>query len=158
MKNSYRCVISKIYVNTIKKTLLIDKTIESEGDYMKVSIPTKDENGLEGVVEPHFGKAPTYTIIDTETNQVTVIPNTSEHMGGTGLPPEYLHENGVDIMLCGGLGFKAVNMFESYGIKVFVGAGCTVRDTFEAWKAGKLQNATAENSCSEHGHDDHHQC
>ncbi len=125
---------------------------------MKVSIPTKDENGLEGVVEPHFGKAPTYTIIDTETNQVTVIPNTSEHMGGTGLPPEYLHENGVDIMLCGGLGFKAVNMFESYGIKVFVGAGCTVRDTFEAWKAGKLQNATAENSCSEHGHDDHHQC
>jgi len=125
---------------------------------MKVSIPTKDENGLEGVVEPHFGKAPTYTIIDTENNQVTVIPNTSEHMGGTGLPPEYLHENGVDIMLCGGLGFKAVNMFESYGIKVFVGAGGTVRDTFEAWKAGKLQNATAENSCSEHGHDDHHQC
>ncbi|AKB52155.1 putative transcriptional regulator [Methanosarcina barkeri str. Wiesmoor] len=125
---------------------------------MKVSIPTKDENGMEGVVEPHFGKAPTYTIIDTETNQVTVIPNTSEHMGGTGLPPEYLHNNGVNIMLCGGLGFKAVNMFESYGIEVFVGAGGTVRDTFEAWKAGKLQNATAENSCSEHGHDDDHHC
>ena len=59
-------------------------------------------------------------------------------------------------MLCGGLGFKAVRMFESYGIKVFVGAGGTVRDTFEAWKAGKLQNATAENSCAEHGHEDHH--
>ena len=78
---------------------------------MRVSIPTRDENGLEGIVEQHFGKAPTYTIIDTETDQVMVIPNTSEHMGGVGLPPEYLNQNGVDVMLCGGLGFKAVRMF-----------------------------------------------
>jgi len=125
---------------------------------MKISIPTIDENGLDGIVEQHFGKAPTYTIIDSETEEVIVISNDSEHTGGVGLPPEYLHKNGVDIMLCGGLGFKAVRMFESYGIKVFVGAGGTVKDTFEAWKAGKLQNANAENSCSEHGHGDHHHC
>jgi predicted Fe-Mo cluster-binding NifX family protein len=123
---------------------------------MKVSIPTKDENGLDGIVEQHFGKAPTYTIIDTDTGEITVIPNTSEHMGGVGLPPEYLHKNGVDIMLCAGLGYKAVCMFESYGIEVFVGAGGTVRDTFEAWKTGKLQNATSENACTEHGHEEHH--
>ena len=60
---------------------LIDKIDKNAGDYMKVSIPTRDMNGLEGIVEQHFGKAPTYTIIDTETDQVTVIPNTSEHMG-----------------------------------------------------------------------------
>jgi predicted Fe-Mo cluster-binding NifX family protein len=125
---------------------------------MKISIPTIDENGLDGIVEQHFGKAPTYTIIDSETEEVIVISNDSEHTGGVGLPPEYLHKNGVDIMLCGGLGFKAVRMFESYGIKVFVGAGGTVRDTFEAWKAGKLQNANADNSCSEHGHGEHHHC
>jgi predicted Fe-Mo cluster-binding NifX family protein len=125
---------------------------------MKISIPTIDENGLDGIVEQHFGKAPTYTIIDSETEEVTIIPNDSEHTGGVGLPPEYLHKNGVDIMLCGGLGFKAVRMFESYGIKVFVGASGTVKDTLEAWKAGKLQNANAENSCSEHGHGDHHHC
>jgi predicted Fe-Mo cluster-binding NifX family protein len=123
---------------------------------MRVSIPTRDEKGLEGVVEQHFGKAPTYTIIDTETEEVTVIPNDSEHTGGVGLPPEYLHKNGVNIMLCGGLGLKAVRMFESYGINVFVGAGGTVKDTFEAWKAGKLQNATVENSCSEHKEHHHH--
>ncbi|MFZ2500132.1 NifB/NifX family molybdenum-iron cluster-binding protein [Methanosarcina sp.] len=123
---------------------------------MKVSIPTRDENGMNGIVEQHFGKAPTYTIIDTETEEVTIIANDSEHTGGVGLPPEYLHKNGVDIMLCGGLGVKAVRMFESYGIKVFVGAGSTVRDTFEAWKAGKLQKATTENSCTEHEHEGHH--
>lgn len=124
---------------------------------MKLNIPTRDGNGLDGIVEQHFGKAPTYTIIDTETEEVAVIPNVSEHMGGVGLPPEYLHQNGVDIMLCAGLGLKAVRMFESYGIKVFVGAGGTVKDTFEAWKAGKLQSATAENFCAEHGHEEHHE-
>lgn len=121
---------------------------------MKVSIPTRDETGLDGLVEQHFGKAPTYTILDTENQEISVIPNTSEHMGGVGLPPEYLHQNGVDIMLCAGLGFKAVQMFESFGIQVFVGAGGTVRDTLSAWKAGQLQKATADNSCADHGH--HH--
>lgn len=121
---------------------------------MKVCVPTRDENGMEGIVEQHFGKAPTYTILDTDSGEVSVIPNTSEHMGGVGLPPEYLHQQDVDVMLCAGLGMKAVQMFESYGIKVFVGAGGTAGDTFKAWEAGLLQGATAENSCKEHGH--HH--
>ncbi|WP_424353357.1 NifB/NifX family molybdenum-iron cluster-binding protein [Methanosarcina mazei] len=93
---------------------------------MKVCIPTKDNKGMDGTVEQHFGKAPTYTILDTETGEVSVIPNTSEHMGGVDLPPEFLRKNGVEIMLCGGLGYKAVKMFESCGISVFVGAGGTV--------------------------------
>lgn len=121
---------------------------------MKVCVPTKDEKGFEGAVEQHFGKAPTYTIMDTETRNVSVIPNQSEHMGGVGLPPEYLSKNGVDIMLCAGLGFKALQMFESLGIEVFVGASGTVEDAIAAWEAGKLQVAGAENSCKEHGH--HH--
>ncbi len=121
---------------------------------MKVCIPTKDNNGMSGAVEQHFGKAPTYTILDTDSGEVSVIPNTSEHMGGVDLPPEFLHKNGVEIMLCSGLGYKAVKMFESYGIDVFVGAGGTVQDTIDAWKAGQLCNASAENTCAEHGHDD----
>ncbi|MDD3042117.1 MAG: NifB/NifX family molybdenum-iron cluster-binding protein [Methanosarcinaceae archaeon] len=119
---------------------------------MKVCVPTRDENGLDGLVEQHFGKAPTYTILDTESQEVSVIPNTSEHMGGVGLPPEYLHQNGVDIMLCAGLGFKAVQMFETFGIEVFVGVGGTARDSFAAWEAGRLHKATADNSCADHGH------
>ncbi|WIM44224.1 NifB/NifX family molybdenum-iron cluster-binding protein [Methanosarcina mazei] len=121
---------------------------------MKVCIPTKDNKGMDGTVEQHFGKAPSYTILDTETGEVSVIPNTSEHMGGVDLPPEFLRKNGVEIMLCGGLGYKAVKMFESCGISVFVGAGGTVQDTIEAWRAGQFNNASAENTCAEHEH--HH--
>jgi hypothetical protein len=34
-----------------------------------------------------------YTLVDLDTNEVTVIPNTSEHRGGLGVPPDFI-ENG----------------------------------------------------------------
>ena len=52
-------------------------------------------------------------------------------------------------MLCGGLGSRLF-VCSSHMELVFVGAGGTVRRRLSL-KAGKLQNATAENSCSEHG-------
>lgn len=122
---------------------------------MKVCVPTRDNNGMEGTVEQHFGKAPTYTILDTDSGEISVIPNTSEHMGGVDLPPEFLYKNGVEIMLCAGLGHRAVKIFESYGIDVFVGAGGTVQEAIEAWEAGQLNNASAENTCAEHEHHHH---
>ncbi|MPM77536.1 hypothetical protein SDC9_124542 [bioreactor metagenome] len=124
---------------------------------MKICVPTRDNSGIEGLVEQHFGKAPTYTIVNTETEEVQVIPNNSNHMGGIDLPPEYLHKNGVETMLCAGIGHKALNMFESYGIQVFVGAKVTVRETLVAWETGLLKKATSENICNEHGHElEHH--
>ncbi len=118
---------------------------------LKICIPTRDDNGIEGPVEQHFGKAPTYTIMDTETEDIQVIPNKSNHMGGVDLPPEYLHKNGVETMLCSGIGYKALNMFESYGVQVFVGAKGTVRETLVAWEKGLLKRATVENTCAGHG-------
>ncbi|HIH74629.1 MAG TPA: dinitrogenase iron-molybdenum cofactor biosynthesis protein [Methanosarcina sp.] len=123
---------------------------------MKICVPTQDNSGIEGPVEQHFGKAPTYTIMDTETGEIHVIPNESNHMGGAGLPPEYLFKNGVETMLCSGIGQKALHMFESYGVQVFVGAKGTVKETMTAWETGLLKRATVENTCSEHGHDHAH--
>ncbi len=119
---------------------------------MKVCIPTYEMNGLDEIVCEHFGRAPTYTILDMESGEVSSIPNTSEHFGGVGLPPEMLAKEGVHVMLCGGLGPKAVLMFEDAGIEVYVGATGTVKEAIEAFKAGSLSAATNENACREHRH------
>ncbi|MFC1787557.1 NifB/NifX family molybdenum-iron cluster-binding protein [Halobacteriota archaeon] len=119
---------------------------------MKVCLPTMNQGGMNDMVSPHFGRAPTFTIVDTETKEVDVLPNTSEHMGGIKLAPEIVSEAGVQIMICSGLGAKAIQMFEQFGIEVFVGAAGTVKDMIGAWKAGLLQEATDENACREHGH------
>jgi len=117
------------------------------------------EKGLDERVGEHFGRVPFYTVVDTETNEVTAIPNTSEHMGGQGYPPEIMARAGVNVMLCGGLGRRAIMMFEQLGIMVYVGASGTVGEAVKMWKNGKLQAATDENACKQHGcgeHDDHH--
>ncbi|HIE31677.1 MAG TPA: dinitrogenase iron-molybdenum cofactor biosynthesis protein [Methanosarcinales archaeon] len=119
---------------------------------MKVCIPTAGKGGIDDHVGQHFGRAPTYTIVDTDTSEVEVIQNTGEHMGGTGLPPEFISKTGTHIMLCGGLGPRAIMMFEQFGIDVFVGAEGKVSDVVEAWKQGMLVEATDENACREHRH------
>ena len=124
---------------------------------MKVCVPTLGYGGLEEQVGGHFGRVPTYTIVDTETNEVRVIENTSEHMGGRGYPPELLAKESVEVMLCSGLGRRAIGLFEQFGIMVYVGASGTVKDALEMWKKGMLQPATDENACKEHafhGHKD----
>ncbi|MBN1134788.1 MAG: NifB/NifX family molybdenum-iron cluster-binding protein [Methanosarcinaceae archaeon] len=119
---------------------------------MKVCIPSMGEGGLKDEVGQHFGRVPTYTIFDTETKEVKVIPNTSEHTGGVGLPPELLSKEGIDVMLCSGLGGRAVQLFEGFGISVFINAQGTVQDAISAWEAGELPEATISTSCQEHHH------
>ena len=117
---------------------------------MKLCIPSVNEDGLDSYVHQHFGRCPYYTLIDEDTDEVKVFNNTSEHLGGVGLPPELIKKYGVDIMLCAGLGPKAVGMFEDLGITVYVGAAGTVRDATEQWRLNKLQLATFDNACKEH--------
>jgi len=132
----------------------MDKKPDQGGNKMKLCIPSSGQDGLESMIGQHFGKVPYFTIIDSETEEVEIVPNTSEHMGGVGVPPEQLSKLGVDIMLCGGLGRKAVQLFENYGIEVYAGAEGTVADAVNAWKNGKLEKASMNNACQGHGH--HH--
>ena len=124
---------------------------------MKICIPTMGENGLDNQVGEHFGRVPTYTIVDLDTNEVKVIQNTSEHMGGQGYPPEIMAKEGVNAMVCRGLGRRAIMMFEELGIDVYIGASGTVKDVIEAFKQEKLQRANADNACGQHAfRDEHH--
>ena len=124
---------------------------------MKICIPTMGENGLENIVGEHFGRVPTYTIVDLETDEIKVIPNTSEHMGGQGHPPELMAKEGVNIMVCRGLGRRAIMMFEELGIDVYIGASGTVNDAINDFKQNKLQKASLDNSCRQHAFRDRHQ-
>jgi len=122
---------------------------------MRVCIPTEGSGGLDDRVGEHFGRVPTYTIVDTETGEVEVLPNESEHLGGSGLPAELLAQAGVDALLCAGLGRRAMALFEDYGVMVYVGAHGTVKDALEAWKREGLQAATDEDICREHKFREH---
>jgi predicted Fe-Mo cluster-binding NifX family protein len=123
---------------------------------MRICIPTIGENGLDDLVGEHFGRVPTYTIVDLDKNEVKVISNTSEHMGGQGQPPEIMAREGVNVMVCRGLGRRAITMFEELGIDVYIGASGTVREAIDAFKEDKLQKASIDNACGRHAFRDQH--
>jgi len=124
---------------------------------MKICIPTVGSNGLDDFVGEHFGRVPTYTIVDVDTDEVKIVENTSHHMGGIGDPPEIMAREGVNVMVCQGLGRRAITMFESLGITVYIGASGTVRNAVEDFKKGNLKKASESDSCGKHAFRDRHQ-
>lgn len=123
---------------------------------MKICIPTMGKNGLDDIVGEHFGRVPTYTIVDIDTNEVKVIPNTSEHMGGIGFPPEIMLREGVNVLVCRGLGRRAIGMFDESGIDVYIGASGTVKDAISAFKQGRLHKAGIDDACGRHAFRNQH--
>jgi predicted Fe-Mo cluster-binding NifX family protein len=125
---------------------------EEGGDKMKVCVPTMGNGGMEEVVSQHFGRAPTFTLVDLDTKEVQILPNKGEHMGGSVLPTDTLKDQGVQVMIVGGLGPKAIQAFAEQCIEVFVGATGSVKDAIENWREGLLTKASSDNACQEHRH------
>ena len=117
---------------------------------MKVCIPTTGDKGLDEMVGEHFGRVPTYTIVDLENENVKVVPNTSHHMGGGGYPPEIMKKNDADVLICQGLGRRAISMFNELGIDVYIGAAGRVRDAVRMFRNGELQKAGLDSACGKH--------
>ena len=117
---------------------------------MRFCIPSETKGGLRDTVGHHFGRVPVYTIFDDNTKEVEIIKNTSSHMGGTKLPAELLNEYNVHVMLCGGVGRRAIQLFEHYGIEVYSGAQGTIEDAIKQFNQKKLSMATEKDACQEH--------
>ena len=117
---------------------------------MKLVIPTNSKKGLDDQVAEHFGRCSTYTFLNEKGEVIEIIDNTSEHMGGVGLPPELMKKHGVDILLCRGLGSRAIDLCQELGIDVYVHQAEKVEDIFNLWKNNKLKKAGDEDACEHH--------
>ncbi|MBI0583299.1 MAG: NifB/NifX family molybdenum-iron cluster-binding protein [Methanomassiliicoccus sp.] len=112
-----------------------------------VAIPTTGSKGMEDMLFGHFGKAPTFTLVNLETGGLTIIDNTSDHMGGEGSPPELIRSVGADTVATGHLGAKAAERCGELGITVLCGASGTVRDVLEQLRSGMLSAPSPATMC-----------
>jgi len=117
---------------------------------MKIVVPTNGKKGLDDTVADHFGRCLTYTFLNEKGEIKEIINNTSEHMGGIGLPPELMKKHGADVLLCKELGPRALTLCDQLGIDVYVDLAVTVKEIFELWKNNKIKKAGAENTCKQH--------
>ena len=115
-----------------------------------IGIPTLNEGGLLSDISMHFGRTPYLTIIKIENNEmkdIDTIEIQGKHTGGSKTPAEIISNSGVDILICGNLGPKAVSMLQNSGMDVYSGGSGKVEDALKEWQTGLLQLAN-ENSCN----------
>lgn len=117
---------------------------------MRIVIPTDNKKGLNNKVAEHFGRCNTYTFLDEKGKVIEIIENTSEHMGGIGLPAELMKDHEANVLLCKGLGPRALNLCKQLKIDVYVCQAETVKEIFELWKNKKIKKASLEDVCEEH--------
>ncbi|AXV38713.1 MAG: dinitrogenase iron-molybdenum cofactor biosynthesis protein [Methanobacterium sp. BRmetb2] len=116
-----------------------------------ICIPTLQNQGLSSEISMHFGKSPFFTFLKMENNEiknVETVESRGRHTGGAITPAEIILNHNADVLVCGNLGSKAVNMLKNSGLKVYSGASGTVKEAVEKYLAGELSTAD-DNSCTE---------
>jgi predicted Fe-Mo cluster-binding NifX family protein len=121
---------------------------------MKICIPVNEDQGCRSSVCSHFGSAPLFMIVDTESGVCRSIPNANQHHGhGMCAPLAALRGESIDGMAVGGIGAGALNKLIAEGIQVLLSEQSTVEDTVRAYRAGALRPVTPETACVQHrGH------
>ncbi len=76
---------------------------------MKICFPSETDQGMKAALYGHFGSAPYFTIVDTESSRVEVHDNRGRvHAHGACLPAGALEGLGVEAVVCGGMGLRAL--------------------------------------------------
>ncbi len=119
---------------------------------MKICIPTQDANGLDSMIESHFGRADYFTFVETDTNQVNSMENRGSHKGGNRTPAEIIADEKPQVVICGGMGPRAIQIFESKQISVYNGASGSIKKILDDFQAGRIQRASGDTACQEHEH------
>jgi predicted Fe-Mo cluster-binding NifX family protein len=120
---------------------------------MQICIPVIEDRGLESRVSGHFGSAPAFMIVDTESLVCRAIGNTNEHHAhGMCQPLAALAGEAVDGIVVGGIGMGALMKLQAAGITVFRAEHPTVAEAVSAYKAGRLQTVGHDGACAGHQH------
>jgi predicted Fe-Mo cluster-binding NifX family protein len=123
---------------------------------MQICIPIDDDHGLDSRVCEHFGSAPKFMIVDTETGACYAIVNRNQHHGhGMCQPLAALRHHTIDGIVVGGIGRRALERLEGGRMQVFQAQHATVGETVAAFKAGSLRPMSMDAACGHHGQHRH---
>lgn len=120
---------------------------EKKGDDLMVIAVTYDN----GEVFQHFGHTEQFKLYQVENGRVAASKVVDTADSGHGALAGFLKENGVDVLICGGIGGGARNALANAGIQLFGGACGNADAQVESYLAGTLAY-DPDVQCSHHGH------
>lgn len=121
---------------------------------MKIAV-TSTGRTLDSQVDPRFGRAAYFLIVDTETMDFDVIENENIAAGGgAGIgSAKLVTDSGAEAVLTGNCGPNAERTLAAGGIKLYTGLTATVAEAIELFKTGTLTQAAGPNVESHFGMD-----
>lgn len=122
---------------------------------MKICFPVVTSQGLDSVVNGHFGSAQQFIIVDSESGQLSAIDNRDlAHQHGACNPVKALNGHTVDAVVVGGIGAGAMAKLQQVGIKVFKAQAPTVGENLDLFASGSFNQAMTA-GCGGHHHHGH---
>lgn len=112
---------------------------------MKIAVASDNE-----IVASHFGHCEGFSIFEASDKQIVkseYIPNPGHRPG---FLPNFLNDLGVNIIISGGMGRSAIELFKANDIEVITGAEGNVRAVAEQYLQGNLKSTGSV--CQEHMH------
>ena len=120
---------------------------------MKVCFPVQQDDGMSSEVYNHFGSAPLFVVVDTETNSGGTINNRNQHHShGACNPLKALDDQQIDAVIVGGIGAGALSRLNQSGIRVYRAQSQTVQENMALFMSKHLPELTGQGACSGHSH------
>ena len=118
---------------------------------VKVAIASEGQS-----VSGHFGHCEAFTVYEVEAGKVLSkeVKPSPEHRPG--YLPLFLKELGVGVIIAGGMGEAAQQLFNENGIDVYVGIQGLCDDAVQRFTAGELRSTGSV--CHEHQHQHEGHC
>lgn len=84
----------------------------------RIAIPVDDN----GILDGHFGHCKYFSLIDVEEKKIVSEEKLTPPPHEPGVLPKWLADKGATDVLAGGMGHKAIQIFNYNDVNVFVGA------------------------------------
>lgn len=114
-----------------------------------IKIAVASENNM---VTEHFGHCINFNIFEIENNKVVSNQSIENPGHKPGFLPNFLNDLGVKVVISGGMGGGAIDIFNEKGIQVIVGAKGNARKAVEKYLDGTLKSTGS--ICHEHKNHD----
>ncbi|WP_027398330.1 iron-sulfur cluster carrier protein MrpORP [Anaerovorax odorimutans] len=120
---------------------------ENGGIKMKIAVASEGK-----MVTEHFGHCESFIIFETENDQIVNKESVANPGHKPGFLPNFLNDMGVKVIISGGMGGGAIDIFNEKGIEVITGASGDAEAVVNEYLKGNLKSTGSV--CHDHMHSD----
>jgi len=165
-----RATVQRLLLSGRKKiaeALLRNCALEIQNDIRNIKLKGENKMNIEGMdvktiafptsdkvtIDAHFGQTKEFAIYEVQNNDIVHVKYVTPPPHEPGVLPRFLGELGIDVIVTGGMGQMAVNLFNRQGIDVILGAKGRIDVNINEYLGGFL---SSQGSSCDHQSGQHH--